>query len=300
MDQLIEQPSEEFRSGFVAVVGRPNVGKSTLINRYVGQKVAIVSPKPQTTRRRLLGIVTTSEAQVIFVDTPGLTRPHHRLDERMMETVRRAIPDADVTLFLVDLSVSPARDDRQLAELLRDHPAVILALNKSDLVSGERREEAAKPYRDLATFSEEAFVSALEGDGTEALMKWVVAHLPLGPQYYPSDQVTDKMEREIAAELIREQILLHTHQEVPHAVAVEVDEFLEDEDPIYISAVIYVEKDSQKGIIIGRKGALLRQIGEAARARIEAMMGADVYLDLWVKVEPRWRRREDALRRLGY
>ncbi len=300
MDQLIEQPSEEFRSGFVAVVGRPNVGKSTLINRYVGQKVAIVSPKPQTTRRRLLGIVTTSEAQVIFVDTPGLTRPHHRLDERMMETVRRAIPDADVTLFLVDLSVSPARDDRQLAELLRDHPAVILALNKSDLVPEERREEAAKPYRDLATFSEEAFVSALEGDGMKALMKRVVAHLPLGPQYYPSDQVTDKMEREIAAELIREQILLHTHQEVPHAVAVEVDEFLEDEDPIYISAVIYVERDSQKGIIIGRKGALLGQIGEAARARIEAMMGADVYLDLWVKVEPKWRQRGDALRRLGY
>jgi GTP-binding protein Era len=300
MDQLIEQPSQEFRSGFVAVVGRPNAGKSTLINRYVGQKVAIVSPKPQTTRKRLLGIVTTPEAQVLFVDTPGLTGPHHRLDERMMETVRRAIPDADVALFLVDLSVSPSRDDRQLAELLRNHPAAILALNKSDLVSEERWEEAAKPYRKLGKFSGEEFVSALEGGGTEALMNMVIAHLPLGPQYYPADQVTDKMEREIAAELIREQIMFHTHQEVPHAVAVEVDEFLEDEDPIYVSAIIYVEKNSQKGIIIGRKGALLRQIGEAARARIKTMMGANVHLELWVKVEPGWRRRGEFLKRLGY
>lgn len=302
------------KSGFVAVVGRPNVGKSTLVNRIVGQKVAIVSPKPQTTRSRILAILTREDAQVIFVDTPGLHRPHHKLGEAMVATATRAIPDADVVLFMVDASVPPTEEDRMIAGLIEQQTSapVILALNKMDLLPPDKVEAHTQAYWALcrallpppegeAKGGGWMMTTATEGTNLDELLHMIVEALPEGPPYYPGDQVTDQTEREIAAELVREQVLRHTRQEVPHSVAVVVEEFKEREnDVVYIAANVFVEKQSQKGIIIGKGGRMLRQIGAAARGEIERMTGGRVYLDLWVKVRKDWRRDEEELRRLGY
>ncbi|MDY6875272.1 MAG: GTPase Era [Chloroflexota bacterium] len=292
------------RSGFVAVIGRPNVGKSTLMNRLVGQKVAIVSPKPQTTRSRILGILTREEAQVIFVDTPGLHRPHHKLGQAMIATATSTIPDADVVLFIVDVSVLPTDEDRMIASLIQEHTEspVILVLNKMDLLSAAKVKPHTESYWELATYHHEWMMTiATQGVNLDKLLSLIVAALPEGPRYYPGDQVTDQTEREIAAELIREQVLRYTRQEVPHAVAVVVEEFKEQESSVvYVAANVFVEKNSQKGIVIGRRGQMLRQIGKAARQEIERMTGGRVYLDLWVKVRKGWRRDEKELRRLGY
>jgi len=292
------------RSGFVAVVGRPNVGKSTLMNQLVGQKVAIVSPKPQTTRSRILGILTRPDAQVIFVDTPGLHRPRHKLGQAMVAAATRAIPDADVVLFLVDVSVRPTDEDRMIAGLIRKHTEapVILVLNKMDLLPAAKVKSHTETYWELVPYRHGWMMTiATQGVNLDKLLDIIIAALPEGPRYYPGDQVTDQTEREIAAELIREQVLRYTRQEVPHAVAVVVEEFKERESgAVYVAANIFVEKDSQKGIIIGRGGRMLRQIGSAARQEIERMTGGQVYLDLWVKVRKGWRRDERALRRLGY
>ena len=300
---LDEIPSDH-RSGFVAVIGRPNVGKSTLINRFVGQKVAIVSPKPQTTRSRIMGILTREEAQVIFVDTPGLHRPHHKLGEAMVATATRAIPDADLVLFMVDVSVRPTDEDRMIAGLVREQTQapVILVLNKMDLLPAEKVKPHTEAYWELAPYHRDWMMTiATEGVNLDKLLAMIVAVLPEGPRYYPGDQVTDQTERQIAAELIREQVLRHTRQEVPHAVAVVVEEFKERESgAIYVAANVFVEKESQKGIIIGRRGQMLRQVGSEARQEIERMTSGRVYLDLWVKVRKGWRRDERELRRLGY
>ena len=292
------------RSGFVAVVGRPNVGKSTLMNQLVGQKVAIVSPKPQTTRSRILGILTREDFQVIFVDTPGLHRPRHKLGKAMVATATRAIPDADVVLFMVDVSVPPTDQDRAIAELIREQTLspVILVLNKMDLLPPEKIQPHTEAYWKVADYHQEWMMTiATDGVNLDKLLEMIVAALPEGPRYYPGDQVTDQTEREIGAELIREQVLRYTRQEVPHAVAVVVEEFKEREnDVIYVGANVFVERDSQKGIIIGKRGQMLRQIGSAARQEIERMTGGQVYLDLWVKVRKGWRRDERALRHLGY
>jgi GTP-binding protein Era len=302
------------KSGFVAVVGRPNVGKSTLINYLVGQKVAIVSPKPQTTRSRILAILTREDTQVIFVDTPGLHRPHHKLGEAMVAAATRAIPDADVVLFLVDVSVPPTREDRMIAELIQGQTSapVILVLNKMDLLTADKVESHTEAYwalcRSLLPPPEGESQSggwmmtrATTGINLDKLLELIVDTLPEGPPYYPSDQVTDQTEREIAAELIREQVLRHTRQEIPHSVAVVVEEFKEREnDVVYIAANVFVEKKSQKGIVIGKGGQMLRKIGAAARGEIERMTGGRIYLDLWVKVRKDWRRDEEELRRLGY
>jgi GTP-binding protein Era len=294
------------RSGFVAVIGRPNVGKSTLVNRLVGQKVAIVSPKPQTTRSRILGILTLEDrdTQVIFVDTPGLHRPRHKLGQAMVATATRAIPDADVVLFVVDVSVVPTDEDRMIAGLIRKHTTspVILVLNKMDLLPAEKIKPHTESYWELVPNHHEWMMTiATQGVNLDKLLAMIVAALPEGPRYYPGDQVTDQTERQVAAELIREQVLRHTRQEVPHAVAVVVEEFKEREGGlVYVAANIFVEKRSQKGIIIGRRGQMLRQIGSAARQQIERMTGGQVYLDLWVKVRGGWRRDERELRRLGY
>ena len=293
----------DHRSGFAALVGKPNVGKSTLLNAWLGVKIVAVSPKPQTTRNRLLGILTRPDAQIIFVDTPGIHLPRTKLGDYMVKTAKRAIPDADVVLFVVDLSERPTRADHEIARLLenlRDIP-VILAMNKADLVADESRERYSSAYEALGRFSDSLCISALTGHNRDRLLERTISMLPFGPRYYPEDQLTDQQERFIAGELVREQVLRLLEQEVPHAVAVVVQEFKERPDGlIYISATIYTEKQSQKGIVIGRRGTMLKRIGREARADLERFLGCRVYLDLWVKVRKNWRRNEHYLRQLGY
>lgn len=304
----LEELPEGHRSGFVAVLGKPNVGKSTLINALVGQKIAIISPKPQTTRRRLRGILTLPQAQIIFIDTPGIHFPKHKLGEYMVETATRALKDIDLALFMVDVSQPPTGEDEEIARLLLLDPArkqrpapAILVLNKVDLLRPEKEAAHREAYLALGEFQEWLFLSATRGDNRERLLELIIEYVPLGPQYYPPDQVTDQEVRFMAAELIREQALEFLHQEVPHSVAVVVEEFQERrEDLTYISATIYVEKASQKGIILGQEGKTVKRIGTAARKEIEALLGKRVYLELWVKVRKKWRRDEGALRRLGY
>ena len=301
MGWLGEELPPDHRSGYVAVVGEPNVGKSTLMNYYLGQKVAIVSPLPQTTRQRLLGILTRPDAQVIFLDTPGIHRPQTKLGEYMVEVARRAIADADVVLWVVDLSTPPSRAEQEIAGWLAAVPQTILALNKMDLVPADEVPIRAEAYHELLHDAEWIPISAARGDGCERLLQAIISRLPLGPRYFPEDQVTDLQERFIAAEMVREQVLHHLREEVPHAVAVMVEEFKERrQGMLYISATIYVERESQKGILIGKGGQMLKTIGAAARAEIEKAFDSQVYLELWVKVRKNWRKDEKELRRLGY
>ena len=298
-----EELPEDYRSGFVAVMGKPNVGKSTLINGYVGQKIAIVSPKPQTTRRRLRGILTLPQAQIVFIDTPGIHQPRHKLGEYMVEMAVRAIPDADVLLFMVDVSALPQPEDLQLAELIQERATgvCILVMNKVDLLSLAREEEHRQAYLALTDCEECIMLSATEGHNRLELLELLIERLPLGPQLYPPDQITDQPLRFMAAELVREQVLHHLYQEVPHSVAVVVEEFRERrKDLTYIEATVYVARDTQKGIIIGERGKMLKRIGTAARREIERLLGTKVFLELWVKVRKRWPRDEAALRYLGY
>jgi len=300
-----EQSPAGHRSGFVAVVGKPNVGKSTLMNALLGEKLAIVSPKPQTTRDKQLGILTLPDAQIVYVDTPGIHQARSRLGEYMVETAIQAIPDADVILFIVDVSEDPDGADRHIAELVQnttDIP-VILALNKIDLLEEQEPllEARSAAFTALVPSAEPVFISATQATNVDALQALIVAHLPEGPRYYPADQLTETQLRENAAEVIREQILLQYEQEVPHSVAVVVDEFKErSEDLTYIRAVIYVEKDSQKAILIGKKGTALKTLGESARRELRELLGTRIYLDLWVKVLKNWRRDAGAMRRLGF
>lgn len=292
------------RSGFVAVIGRPNVGKSTLMNQLLGHKVAIVSPRPQTTRTCIRGILTRPDAQIIFVDTPGLHKPLHKLGEVMVAAAASAIPDADVVLFVVDVSVMPTEEDGMIARMIRQRTSnpVILVLNKMDLLPPERVKLHTGAYWALVPDHAGWMMTiATEAVNLDKLLDMVIAHLPEGPRYYPGDMITDQTEREIAAELIREQVLRFTHEEVPHSVAVVVEEYKERETGgVYIAATIYVEKESQKGILIGAKGQMLRRIGTAAREEIERMVGGRVYLDLWVKVSKNWRRDMQRVWRMGY
>ncbi|MCX7855774.1 MAG: GTPase Era [Anaerolineae bacterium] len=292
------------RSGFVAVIGRPNVGKSTLMNQLLGHKVAIVSPRPQTTRTCIRGILTRPDAQIIFVDTPGLHKPLHKLGEVMVASAASAIPDADVVLFVVDVSVMPTEEDQMIARMIRQRTSnpVILVLNKMDLLPPERVKLHTEAYWALVPDHAGWMMTiATEAVNLDKLLDIVIAHLPEGPRYYPGDLITDQTEREIAAELVREQVLRFTHEEVPHSVAVVVEEYKERETGgVYIAATIYVEKESQKGILIGAGGQMLRRIGTAAREEIERMVGGRVYLDLWVKVSKNWRRDMQRVRRMGY
>jgi GTP-binding protein Era len=295
---------EGHKSGFVAVIGRPNVGKSTLMNRFVGEKVAIVSSKPQTTRTRILGILTRPSFQVIFVDTPGIHRPLHRLGQIMVSTATSVIPDADVVLFMVDVAVPPREEDRMIAAILekQSEAPTILVLNKMDRLPPEKVEPHTEAYWELAPFHTEWMMTvATEGANLDKLLERVVDLLPQGPRYYPKEYITDQTEREIVAELVREQVLRRTYHEVPHSIAVVVEEFKEREQgATYIAANVFVEKKSQKGIIIGRRGRMIRQIGSDAREAIERMVGGTVYLDLWVKVRKGWREDDGELRRLGF
>jgi len=307
---VTEDLPADHRSGFVAVVGKPNVGKSTLMNAYLGQKVAIVSPKPQTTRDRLLGILTLAreqgdpaDAQIVFVDTPGIHRPLHKLGKYMVETAIRAIPDADAVLFMVDTSQPPGEEDRQIAEILKQRGPVpvLLVLNKADLLAPGEEEAAVEGYQALGPFESALLVSALRGDSLDALLAATIERLPLGPRYFPEEQVTDQQTRFIAAELVREQVLHHVRQEIPYSVAVIVDQFkARSEDMTYISATIYVERDTQRAILLGQGGKMIKRIGQDARRQIEELVGTRVYLELWVKVRKKWRQSEKELQRLGY
>jgi len=292
------------RSGFVALVGRPNVGKSTLMNAFMGQKIAAVSHRPQTTRTRQLGIITEPHYQIVFVDTPGIiTQPRHELDEFMVQAALETLDDADVVLWLLDLTTRPGEDDRLIAERLAGvgEDKVILGLNKVDATPAADVLRHTEAYTALLPGAAWLHLSATEGQGVVELLERLVAGLPEGPRYYPPEQITDVFERNIAAELIREQLMLQLREEIPYGTAVQVRDFKErDNGTIYISADIFVERDSHKSIVIGAGGAQLKQLGAAAREQIEQLMDAKVFLDLWVKVEPNWRRDPQLLRMFGY
>lgn len=295
--------NEGYRSGFAAVIGRPNVGKSTLLNRIVGQKVTIVSDKPQTTRNRIQCVWTTPRAQVVFLDTPGVHRPHDKLGEKMMAETEEALKGVDLVLFVVDGAGGPGPGDRRVAQRLRSQSApVLLVVNKLDQVPAGKRAEVLAGFADFPGGESPFGISALTGEGLEALLDAIVAHLPEGPQYFPAEWVSDHPEQFVVAELIREKALALTYDEVPHAIAVEVERMSrrEGKDLVDIEATILVERESQKGIVIGRGGARLKQIGTLARQDIEALLGSQVNLRLWVKVHPDWRDKERLLRALGY
>ena len=303
LDQpMIPIAPEGFKSGFVGIIGRPNVGKSTLMNQLVGQKIAITSPVAQTTRNRLRGILTTPEAQIIFVDTPGIHKPHHQLGEVLVKNAQIAINSVDVLLFVVDGTSEAGGGDRFVAELLqRTEVPVILGINKADLQPADS-EAIDTTYETIATAEEWAVAkfSALTGTGLNELQSMLVERLEPGPYYYPPDLVTDQPERFIMGELIREQILLLTREEVPHSVAIAIERVEEAPDITRILATIHVERSSQKGILIGKGGSMLKAIGSAAREQIQKLIMGKVYLELFVKVQPKWRQSRTRLAELGY
>jgi GTP-binding protein Era len=295
---------EDHKSGVVVVAGRPNVGKSTLINRILGQKIAAVTPKPQTTRRNQLGILTDAASQILFVDTPGLHEPVHKLGEFMVRDAQRALRDADVVLLLFDVSQAPEAEDKQIAELvnrLKGQTPVVVALNKADALKPEQSAKHASAYTALIENESAHFISALKGAGVDELLADLVKRMPEGPRYYPGDQVSEVPMRTIAAEIIREKVMLNTEAEVPHAVAVEIEGYEERSDNMtYISAIVYVERESQKGIVVGKGGAMIKKIGSEARKELEPLTGTPIFLDLRVKVLPNWRSDEKFMNRLGF
>lgn len=298
----MDDSAGNFRSGFVLLWGRPNVGKSTMLNAFLGRKLVIVTPKPQTTRNRVAGVLTTAQSQIVFVDTPGIHSPHDAMSEYMLATAQEALPDADVLLFVVDASAAPSPDDRMGARLIgKSEAPALLVLNKQDLVKPEQREERAAAYRALGPFAGEQWISASKGQGIAELRARIEALLPPGPMYYPPEMITDRPESFLVAEMIREQVLLQTQKEIPYSLAVVVEEMEpRGEDMVYVRAVLYVERDSQKKILIGGGGEMLREIGKRARLQAEPLLGKRVYLDLWVKVREKWRRDETILARFGY
>ncbi|MBD1926592.1 GTPase Era [Trichocoleus sp. FACHB-90] len=298
----IPQAPDGFKSGFIGIIGRPNVGKSTLMNQLVGQKIAITSPVAQTTRNRLRGILTTPEAQIIFVDTPGIHKPHHQLGEVLVKNAQIAINSVDVVLFVVDGSQEAGGGDRYIVDLLeRTETPVILGLNKIDQQQSDS-EWLDDSYTKLAEPHNWQIVkfSALTGEGMEGLQQVLCDRLETGPYYYPPDLVTDQPERFIMGELIREQILLLTREEVPHSVAVTIDRVEEEPTITRLLATIYVERPSQKGILIGKGGTMLKAIGSDARQQIQKLIAGKVYLELFVKVQPKWRQSRLHLLELGY
>lgn len=298
------ETQNEFRSGFVAIVGKPNVGKSTLMNAILKQQVAAVSIRPQTTRKRQLGILTTQNAQIIFIDTPGLHEVQYKLSSFINAEALSALHDSDVILFLVDLSSLPDSEDERLAnEITVNVPGtpVIMVLNKADLAPKPIKTRNINAYKALASTAHAIEISALKNQNVDKLLEMIIENLPEGPQYYPEDQVTDYYEREIAADLIRAACLEYLEDEVPHAVAVRVDEYQErDEQNAYIKATVFVEREAQKGIVIGKGGLMIKQIGSKARQDIEAMSDRKIYLDLSVKVEKNWRNNPQVLKQFGY
>ncbi len=290
------------RSGFVSIVGRPNVGKSTLMNTLIGQKVAIVSEKPQTTRTRIQGIYTSDTGQIIFIDTPGIHKPKHLLGEYMVKVSTRSLEEVDVIYYMTDVTRPFGGGEQFILNQLKDATVpVIMLVNKIDLATKDQVDEFIEPFLSYMNFSEVISISATQGLNLDLLLKTTFEYLPEGPLYYPEGDLTDQPASFIAAELIREKALILTRDEVPHSLAVEVEEFKQQNDnKVYLRAVIYTERDSQKGIIIGKNGQMLKTIGEQSRKDIEYMLDAPVYLDLWVKVKKNWRDSENNLNQLGY
>ncbi len=290
------------KSGFIAVICRPNVGKSTLINQLIGQKIAIMSDKPQTTRSRILCVLTQPDAQIVLLDTPGVHKPASKLGEYMDRSILNTLKEVDAVFFVADASEKPGPGERFIMERLeKTRKPVILVLNKIDLVTKDELLPIIAAYSKDREFSAVVPISALDEENLDALLAEAKKHLPEGPAYYPEDMVTDQPERLIAAELVREKVLSLTRDEVPHSVAVDVDEMTtRNNGDVYIRATIYVERESQKGIVIGHKGAMLKEIGRLARPDIEMMLGGKVYLDLWVKVRKDWRNRDAILKSLGF
>ena len=292
---------ERYKSGFVAVIGRPNVGKSTLINHIIGQKIAIMSDKPQTTRSRIQCIFNMEDAQMIFLDTPGIHKPKHKLGEYMLRAAEGTLKEVDVIFFVVDATEKFGGGEKYIIERLNStQRPVILVINKLDLIEREQSLPIISSYSDKYNFAAVVPISALDGTNVDNLIIEAKKYLPEGPQYYPTDMVTDQPERLIIAELIREKLLHSTEDEVPHSIAVDIDEMKKrNNGDTYIRATIYVERDSQKGIIIGKNGEMLKNIGKLARPEIEMLLGTKVYLDLWVKVKKNWRNSQGAIQNFG-
>ena len=292
---------KDFKSGFVALIGRPNVGKSTLLNYLVGQKVAIMSPQPQTTRNKISGIYTDDQEQIVFIDTPGIHKPKNKLDDFMDKSSYSALDEVDVVLFMVE--PEPAgKGDQYIAELLKKiKKPVFLVINKIDKVHPDELLSIIDSYKNLGDFAEIVPISASQGNNVSELIKTIAKYLPEGPQFYDADQLTDRPEYFIVAELIREQVLKLTHEEVPHATAVVVDRMRDHEGgKLQVEATIYVERPGQKGIIIGKQGQMLKKIGSLARPEIEDMLEMKVNLQLWVKVKKDWRDSDILLKNFGY
>lgn len=292
-----------FKSGFVTIVGRPNVGKSTLLNHIVGQKVAIMSNKPQTTRNKITAVHTTEQGQLIFLDTPGIHKPKSKLGDYMVNVAVNTLNEVDLVLFVVDATEKRGAGDDYIIERLKQvKTPVFLVINKIDKVHPEALLPIIDDYRQQFAFQAFIPISALEGNNTPALLQSIYDVMEEGPMYYPPDQITDHPERFIVAELIREKVLHLTREEVPHSIAVTVEEMKRGDDgkTLYIYAAIYVERDSQKGILIGKKGEMLKEIGRRARMDIERLMGDKVFLEIWVKVKKDWRNQEKLLRNFGF
>lgn len=293
---------EQHKAGFVAVIGRPNVGKSTLINSLIGQKIAIMSDKPQTTRNKILCVLSQPDAQILFIDTPGIHKPKHKLGEYMVKTAENTLKEVDVVLFVVDATAEMGPGEQYILERLAEvKTPVILTVNKIDQVKKEAVLPIISRYTSVRPFTAVVPISAIEKTNLPNLVDEIKKHLEPGPKYYPDDMVTDQPERNVIAELIREKVLHLTRDEIPHAIAVDIEEITtRHNDDLYVRAVIYVERDSQKGIVIGANGSLLKEIGKKAREDIENLLGSKTFLDLWVKVKKDWRNRDSLLKSFGY
>lgn len=293
-----------YKSGFISIIGRPNVGKSTFLNRVIGQKIAIMSDKPQTTRNKVQGVLTTDDSQMIFIDTPGIHKPKHKLGDFMLKVSKNTLREVDVIMFMVNAEQKIGKGDEFILEMLAGNPTpVFLVINKIDAIHPDELIGIIESYKERYDFAEIVPISALQGNNVENLLVTLRKYLPEGPQYYPADQVTDHPERFIISELIREKVLHLTREEIPHSIAVVIDKIRRDEendDKIRVAATIIVERDSQKGIVIGKRGALLKEVGTRARKDIEMLLGSKVYLELWVKVQKDWRNKSTHLRDFGF
>lgn len=293
-----------YKSGFISIIGRPNVGKSTFLNRVIGQKIAIMSDKPQTTRNKVQGVLTTNDSQMIFIDTPGIHKPKHKLGDFMLKVSKNTLREVDVIMFMVNAEQKLGKGDEFILEMLAGNlTPVFLVINKIDAIHPDELIGIIDSYKERYNFAEIVPISALQGNNVENLLATLSKYLPEGPQYYPADQVTDHPERFIISELIREKVLHLTREEIPHSIAVVIDKIRRDEeneDKIHVAATIIVERDSQKGIVIGKRGALLKEVGTRARKDIEMLLGSKVYLELWVKVQKDWRNKSTHLRDFGF